>query len=60
VETLLYIWVPFELTAATLLGANELVGLLLERGANRTINNGKGFAPVDLSDDPEMLKIYNK
>jgi hypothetical protein len=30
----------------------------LERGANHTINNNKGFQPVDLSDDPEMKAIY--
>ncbi|KAJ3145092.1 hypothetical protein HK101_002545 [Irineochytrium annulatum] len=43
---------------ATFLGARDLVRLLLERGANRTIKNAKGFAPVDLLDDPEMRKIY--
>ncbi|KAI8900214.1 hypothetical protein BC833DRAFT_618707 [Globomyces pollinis-pini] len=43
---------------ATLLGAYEIVKLLLERGANKSLNNAKGFAPVDLSDLPEMRKLF--
>ncbi|KAJ3059193.1 hypothetical protein HK102_010103, partial [Quaeritorhiza haematococci] len=43
---------------ATFLGARDLVKLLLERGANRTIRNAKGFAPVDVVDDMEMRKLY--
>ncbi|KAI9197281.1 uncharacterized protein BJ171DRAFT_520438 [Polychytrium aggregatum] len=43
---------------ATFLGARELVKLLLERGADRSIKNSKGFAPVDLVDDPEIKRIY--
>ncbi|KAJ3225434.1 hypothetical protein HK099_006805 [Clydaea vesicula] len=31
---------------ATFLGAREVVKLLLERGANRNIVNGKGFSPL--------------
>ncbi|KAJ3254258.1 hypothetical protein HK103_007311 [Boothiomyces macroporosus] len=40
------------------LGAVDIVTLLLERGANRTVNNAKGFQPVDLSDDPELRKLF--
>ena len=45
---------------ATLLGATAIVQLLIERSANTTINNAKGFAPVDLSDDPDMRKLFDK
>ncbi|EGF81881.1 hypothetical protein BATDEDRAFT_87290 [Batrachochytrium dendrobatidis JAM81] len=43
---------------ATFLGAKEIVKLLLERGANRTIKNSKGFAPVDVLDDADMRKLF--
>ncbi|KAI8835972.1 hypothetical protein BJ741DRAFT_549255 [Chytriomyces cf. hyalinus JEL632] len=43
---------------ATLLGAKEIVKLLLERGANRQARNTKGFAPVDVLDDSEMRKLF--
>ncbi|KAJ3116191.1 hypothetical protein HDU96_010217 [Phlyctochytrium bullatum] len=43
---------------ATFLGAYDLVKALLERGANRTLKNSKGFAPVDVLDDGEMRALY--
>ncbi|KAI8919746.1 hypothetical protein BC831DRAFT_480228 [Entophlyctis helioformis] len=43
---------------ATFLGAKELVKLLIERGANRSARNAKGFAPVDVIDDPEMRNVF--
>ncbi|KAJ3208560.1 hypothetical protein HDU67_006678 [Dinochytrium kinnereticum] len=43
---------------ATFLGAREIVKALLERGANRTIKNAKGFAPVDVLDDTEMRSLF--
>ncbi|KAH9249592.1 hypothetical protein BASA81_012666 [Batrachochytrium salamandrivorans] len=43
---------------ATFLGAKDLVKLLLERGANRSIRNSKGFAPVDVLDDSDMRKLF--
>jgi hypothetical protein len=42
---------------ATLLGATSIVKLLHERGAE-IVTNSKGFTPVDISDDPEMGKIF--
>jgi ankyrin repeat protein len=45
---------------ATFLGAQDVVRALLDRGANRTMSNAKGFAPVDLLDDPEMRSIFEK
>lgn len=45
---------------ATLLGATGIVQILIERGASVSINNAKGFAPVDLSDDPDLRKLFNK
>lgn len=44
----------------TLLGATGIVQLLIERGASTNANNSKGFAPVDLSDDSELRKLFNK
>ncbi|KAJ1552646.1 hypothetical protein HK096_010975 [Nowakowskiella sp. JEL0078] len=43
---------------ATFLGFRELVKILLERGANRTLKNAKGFAPVDVLDDQEMRHLF--
>ncbi|KAI8621607.1 hypothetical protein BC830DRAFT_1093362 [Chytriomyces sp. MP71] len=43
---------------ATLLGAKDIVKLLLERGANRHARNTKGFMPVDVLDDTEMRKLF--
>ncbi|KAJ3275174.1 hypothetical protein HK104_003948, partial [Borealophlyctis nickersoniae] len=43
---------------ATFLGARDLVKLLIERGANRSVRNAKGFAPVDVVDDPEMRNLF--
>ncbi|KAJ3068799.1 hypothetical protein HDU98_008092 [Podochytrium sp. JEL0797] len=43
---------------ATLLGAKDIVKLLLERGASRQVRNSKGFAPVDVLDDTEMRKMF--
>ncbi|ORY47724.1 hypothetical protein BCR33DRAFT_753367 [Rhizoclosmatium globosum] len=43
---------------ATLLGAKDIVKLLLERGASRQIRNTKGFAPVDVLDDVEIQKLF--
>ncbi|KAJ3333182.1 hypothetical protein HDU76_010786 [Blyttiomyces sp. JEL0837] len=43
---------------ATLLGARDIVKLLLERGATKNIKNAKGFTPLDLLDDAEMRKLF--
>ncbi|KAI9145656.1 hypothetical protein BKA69DRAFT_1048891 [Paraphysoderma sedebokerense] len=43
---------------AAFMTARETVKLLLERGADRTIKNGKGFSPVDVADDVELSKIF--
>ena len=45
---------------ATFLGAREIVKLLIDRGANPSIKNSKGFTPLDVVDDPEMNKLYNQ
>ncbi|RUS17663.1 hypothetical protein BC937DRAFT_89669 [Endogone sp. FLAS-F59071] len=42
---------------AVLVGAAEIVKILLERGADVTVRNGKGFTPVDVSDDPDILAL---
>ncbi|KAJ3127531.1 hypothetical protein HK098_006209 [Nowakowskiella sp. JEL0407] len=43
---------------ATFLGDQDMVKMLLERGSNRSVKNAKGFAPVDVLDDPEMRKLF--
>ncbi|KAJ3041053.1 hypothetical protein HDV00_009953 [Rhizophlyctis rosea] len=43
---------------ATFLGARDIVRLLLERGASTSVKNAKGFAPVDVVDDPEMRNVF--
>ncbi|KAJ3002388.1 CAP-Gly domain-containing linker protein 4, partial [Thoreauomyces humboldtii] len=43
---------------ATFLGAQDIVRSLLELGANPKIHNAKGFAPVDVVDDPEMRSLF--
>ncbi|KAI9357994.1 hypothetical protein DFJ73DRAFT_820151 [Zopfochytrium polystomum] len=43
---------------AALLGVRDVVRLLLERGACKTVKNGKGFTPVDVLDDPEMRSLF--
>ncbi|RUO96969.1 hypothetical protein BC936DRAFT_141191 [Jimgerdemannia flammicorona] len=42
---------------AVLVGAAEIVKILLDRGADVTIKNGKGFTPVDVSDNPEIMAL---
>lgn len=45
---------------AVFLGSKDVVKLLLDRGADKTVKNGKGFTPVDVSDDPEVLQILTE
>ncbi|ORZ39867.1 hypothetical protein BCR44DRAFT_1216849 [Catenaria anguillulae PL171] len=45
---------------AAFLGARDIVKLLLERGADRSIKNGKGFTPVDIADDGEMQELFTR
>ena len=40
------------------MGARDVVKLLLERGANRSIKNVKGFVPLDIVDDGEMRQLF--
>ncbi|ORX79269.1 ankyrin [Anaeromyces robustus] len=42
---------------ATLLGERDVVKLLLERGADKSIKNNKGFSPIDVVDDKEMSEL---
>ena len=44
---------------ASLLGERDVVQLLLERGADRTIKNNKGFSPVDVVDDKDMTELLS-
>lgn len=43
---------------ATLIGARDIVRVLLERKADPQIKNNKGFRPVDIADDPELQKFF--
>ncbi|TPX32512.1 hypothetical protein SmJEL517_g04386 [Synchytrium microbalum] len=45
---------------ASLLGAKDLVKLLLEHGAQPQLKNNKGFSPVDMSDEPDMLALFSQ
>jgi len=42
---------------AALLGERDVVKLLVERGADKSIKNSKGFSPVDVVDDKEMTEL---
>ncbi|RKP22993.1 hypothetical protein SYNPS1DRAFT_19282, partial [Syncephalis pseudoplumigaleata] len=42
---------------AVFLGLHDVVTLLVERGANTLIKNGKGFTPVDVSDRPDVVAL---
>ncbi|KAI9593330.1 hypothetical protein BDF19DRAFT_448331 [Syncephalis fuscata] len=42
---------------AVFLGLHDIVTLLVERGANTLIKNGKGFTPVDVSDRPDVVAL---
>ncbi|KAI9168471.1 hypothetical protein H9P43_007843 [Blastocladiella emersonii ATCC 22665] len=48
--------VPLHLAA--FLGARDLVKVLLQRGADRTIKNSKNLRPIDVVDDHEMQEIF--
>ncbi|KAI8913645.1 hypothetical protein EDD86DRAFT_187667, partial [Gorgonomyces haynaldii] len=45
---------------ATFLCQKDVVKSLLERGADFQLANSKGFAPVDVMDDPDMRQIYEQ
>ncbi|KAJ3051691.1 hypothetical protein HK097_007277, partial [Rhizophlyctis rosea] len=47
-----------SLHLATFLGARDIVKLLLEQGASKTVANSKGFTPLDIVDDPEMRVLF--
>ncbi len=44
---------------ATFLGVKDVVQILIERGADRTVANSKGFTPLDVVDDPEMRQLFS-
>jgi ankyrin repeat protein len=46
-----------SLHLATFLGAREVVKELLENGADRTVKNGKGFAPLDIVDGTCLERV---
>ncbi|KAG5460552.1 MAG: hypothetical protein BJ554DRAFT_7387, partial [Olpidium bornovanus] len=45
---------------AVFLDSKEVAQMLLARGADKTVKNGKGFTPVDVSDDAEVSKILTE
>ncbi|KAK3807048.1 MAG: hypothetical protein J3Q66DRAFT_392719 [Benniella sp.] len=42
---------------AVLLGAASIVQALIERGADVTLKNKRGYSVVDMSDDPDILQL---
>ncbi|KAG0321064.1 hypothetical protein BG000_003363 [Podila horticola] len=42
---------------AVLLGASIMVSALIERGADITIKNKRGYSVVDMSDNPDILNL---
>ncbi|KAF9430852.1 hypothetical protein BGZ76_000680 [Entomortierella beljakovae] len=42
---------------AVLLGAASVVSALIERGADVTLRNKRGYSGVDMSDNPDILKL---
>ncbi|KAF9109067.1 hypothetical protein BGX27_008031 [Mortierella sp. AM989] len=42
---------------AVLLGAASMVSALIERGADTTLKNKRGYSVVDMSDNPDILEL---
>ncbi|KAK3832210.1 MAG: hypothetical protein JOS17DRAFT_743322 [Linnemannia elongata] len=42
---------------AVLLGASAMVSALIERGADTTLKNKRGYTVVDMSDNPDILDL---
>ncbi|KAI9233039.1 MAG: hypothetical protein BYD32DRAFT_426949 [Podila humilis] len=45
---------------AVLLGASTMVSVLIERGADTTIKNKRGYSAVDMSDNPDILDLLHQ